>query len=148
MEALQRHLRRHLGMVGDQRRSGTSTTEQLVLEPLGVGEDAGRRPSRSDSVPLARSRSAQKSSASSEATRQTIRWTIPAPARPGRRAGVLEEGQVGAGVPLLVGEEEVVDGRVVLVDGFLDQPQAHHAGVEVDVALGVLGDRGDVVNSL
>jgi hypothetical protein len=62
--------------------------------------------------------------------------------------GVLEEGQVRAGIPALVGVEEVVDGGVVLVDGFLDQPQAHDAGVEVDVALGVLGDRGDVVNAL
>ena len=148
VEALQRQLGRDLGMLGDQRRVGDLDDEQLVIEALGVGEaqalalarrlDAVRRPSRS----------AQKSSASAEATRQTIRCTIPAPARPRRRAGVLEEGQVGARIAALVGEEEVVDGRVVLVDGFLDQPQAQHAGVEVDVALGVLGDRGYVVNAL
>ena len=73
---------------------------------------------------------------------------MPGPGPPRRRAGVLEEGEVGAGVAALVGEEEVVDGRVVLVDRFLDQPQAQHPGVEVDVALRVLGDRGDVVNAL
>ena len=70
-----------------------------------------------------------------------------APARPGAPR-VLEEGEVGARVAALVGEEEVVDGRVVLVDRFLDQPQAQHPRVEIDVALSVLGDRGYVVNSL
>ena len=70
----------------------------------------------------------------------------PGPAR--RHAGELEEGQVGAGAALLVGEEEVVDGRVVLVDRLLDQAQAQHPGVEVDVVLRVGGDRGDVVDSL
>ena len=71
----------------------------------------------------------------------------PRAGRPDRRAGVLEEGQVGAGIALLIGEEEVVDGGAVLVDGFLHQAQPHHARVEVDVALGVLGDRGDVVDA-
>ena len=70
----------------------------------------------------------------------------PGPAR--RHAGELEEGEIGAGAALLVGEEEVVDGRVVLVDRLLDQAQAHHPRVEVDVALRVGRDRGDVVNSL
>ena len=37
------------------------------------------------------------------------------------------------GAALLVGVEEVVDGRVVLVDRLLDQAQTEHAGVEVDV---------------
>jgi hypothetical protein len=66
------------------------------------------------------------------------------------RAGVrvLEEGQIAAGAALLVGVEEVVDGRVVLVDGLLDEPQAEHADVEVDVAWGVSGDAGDVVDAL
>ena len=65
-----------------------------------------------------------------------------------RRPRILEEGQVGAGVAALVGEEEVVDGGAVLVDRFLHQPQAQHAGVEIDVPLSVLGDRGYVVNAL
>jgi hypothetical protein len=93
-------------------------------------------------------RPAQKSSASAEPTRQTIRCTMPAPAPARRRARVLEERQLGARVALLVGEEEVVDGRVVLVDRLGHQAQAQHAGVEVDVAGGVAGDRRDVVDAV
>ena len=147
MEALQGQLAGNLGVVGDQRLVVDLDDGQLVVEPLGVGEAQGRRRARA-SIPLAASRFSQKSSASSEPTRQTIRCTSPAPARPRRHAGELEEGEVGAGAALLVGEEEVVDGRVVLVDRFLHQAQPHHPGVEVDVALRVVGDRGDVVNSL
>src|SRR5204862_547380 len=40
-----------------------------------------------------------------------------------------------------------VDGRVVLVDALLDEPQAEHGRVEVDVAGRVARDRGDVVNA-
>src|SRR5919108_1106849 len=62
--------------------------------------------------------------------------------------GELEEGDVGARAALLVGVEEVVDRRLVLVDRLLDEAQAERAGVEVDVALRVGRDRGDVVDSL
>ena len=61
---------------------------------------------------------------------------------------VLEEGQVAPGASLLVGVEEVVDGRVVLVHGLLDEPQAEDADVEVDVSRRVAGDGRDVVDSL
>ena len=71
--------------------------------------------------------------------------TIPSPARP-RRAGVLEERDVGAGGAALVGVEEVVDGRVVLVDRLLDHPQAQFARVELDVRGRVAGDARDVVD--
>ena len=53
---------------------------------------------------------------------------------PGACVRVLEERQVAACTPLLVGVEEVVDGRVILVHGLLDEPQAEDANVEVDVA--------------
>ena len=66
----------------------------------------------------------------------------------GRGARVLEEGQVHPGGAVLVAVEEVVHGRVVLVDGPLDHPQAEQAGVELDVPGGVSGDRGDVVDAL
>ena len=65
---------------------------------------------------------------------------------PAREARVLEEGDVGAGASLLVGVEEVVDGRVVLVDRLLHEPQAEDARVEVHVPRGVGGDRRDVVD--
>ena len=64
------------------------------------------------------------------------------------RARVLEEGDVRARVAALVGVEEVVDGRVVLVDRLLDEPQPEYAGVELDVPWRVRGDRGDVVDAL
>src|SRR3954451_3581100 len=71
--------------------------------------------------------------------------STPGPARPGLR--VLEEGQVAAGAALLVGVKEVVDGRIVLVDGLLDQPHAEDANVEVNVAGGVARNAGDVVDA-
>ena len=49
------------------------------------------------------------------------------------RAGVLEEGDVVPGRALLVAVEEVVDGRVVLVDALLDEAKTEDACVEVDV---------------
>ena len=72
----------------------------------------------------------------------------PVAGAPGRRAGVLEEGDVGAGAAALVGVEEVVDGRVVLVHGLLDEPQPERAGVELDVRRRVAGDARDVVDAL
>ena len=63
------------------------------------------------------------------------------------RAGILEERDVRAGASLLVRVEEVIDGRIVLVDRLLDESQAEHAGVEVDVAWRVGGDQRDVVDT-
>src|SRR6476646_1829413 len=65
----------------------------------------------------------------------------------GLRARVLEERQVGARPRVLVSVKQVVDGRVVLVDRLGGQPQAEDPRVEVDVAAGVAGDRGDVVDA-
>ena len=48
---------------------------------------SGPRPRARDSIPLAASRFSQKSSDSAEPTRQTIRWTSPAPARPAGTPG-------------------------------------------------------------
>ena len=70
------------------------------------------------------------------------------PGSPAARAGVLEEGKVGAGAALLVRVEKVVDGRVVLVHGLLDQAQAHHTHVELEVFGRVPGDRADVVDAV
>jgi hypothetical protein len=41
----------------------------------------------------------------------------------------------------------VVDAGVVLVDGLRRQPQPQHARVEVEVAPGVAGDGGDVMDA-
>src|SRR5204863_1874949 len=65
-----------------------------------------------------------------------------------RGPGILEESDVRPGAALLVGVEEVVHGRVVLVDRLLDQPKSQHARVEVDVLAGVARDGRDVVDAL
>ena len=96
---------------------------------------------------LRASRSAQNSSASVEPTRQTIRWTDAVASSAGSGVRELEEGEVGARISLLVGVEQVVDARVVLVHGLLHHAQAHQAGVEVDVALGIGRDARDVVDA-
>jgi len=70
-------------------------------------------------------------------------------ARPaGDGAGILEEREVGAGAGVLVAVEEVVDGRVVLVDRLGGQPQTEDARVEVDVPAGIAGDGADVVEAV
>ena len=65
-----------------------------------------------------------------------------------RCARVLEEGQLGARRALLVGVEEVVDARIVLVDGLRGEPQAEHPRVEVQVPRRVARDGADVVDPL
>jgi hypothetical protein len=62
-----------------------------------------------------------------------------------RRAGELEEGQDRAWRAALVAEVQVVDVGLIEVDRLLDQAQAEHPRIEVDVARGVRGDRRDVV---
>jgi hypothetical protein len=64
-----------------------------------------------------------------------------------RGAPPREEGEDRAGRAGRVAEVEVVGAGVVEVDGLLDQAQAEDAGVEVDGALGVAADRGDVVDA-
>src|SRR5437867_4990514 len=57
------------------------------------------------------------------------------------RPRVLEERDVGARRAALVRIEEVVNGRIVLVDRLLDETQPEHTPVEVDVARRIAGDR-------
>ena len=134
-------------MLGDQRLIGDLRYHELVIEALGVAE--------AQAVPVALRLVA--------AGPQTLRPEVEGLGRadpphdsvhhsgagaPRRRAGKLEEGEVGPWVAPLVGIEEVVDGRLILVDRLLDQPQPEQAGVEVDVALRVGRDRRDVVDAL
>src|SRR5207247_2749911 len=64
------------------------------------------------------------------------------------QARVLEEGEVSAWAAVLVRIEEVVNRRVVLVDGLLDQAQAHDTGVKAHVPRRVGGDGTDVMDSV
>ena len=70
----------------------------------------------------------------------------PAAGASGDGGRVLEEGDVAAGTPSLVRVEEVVDGRIVLVDRLLHQAQAEEPRVEIDVPRRVARDAGDVVD--
>src|SRR5690606_21641500 len=70
---------------------------------------------------------------------------MPQPWRRHVRPG--EERQVRAGVSLGVRVEQVVRARVVLVDALLDEPDAEHAGIEVEVLLRGAGDGGDVMQT-
>ena len=147
VEPLERMLGGHLRMLRRRAaRPSTADTTSRWRRPSGSSKPT---PSSSRDAPAsADSRLSQKSSAASEPTRHCTVCTIPAPARPRRDAGILEERDVAPGRPVLVGVEEVVDGRVVLVDGLLHEPQAEDARVEVDVPRRIAGDARDVVDAV
>ena len=122
VEALERELARDLGVVGDQRRVGGLDDGELVIEPLGVGEPEALA-SRSDSMPGGAEALGPEVERLGGGDAPDDAVDHPGAGAARRRAGELEEGEVGAGAALLVGVEEVVDARLVLVDRLLDQPQ-------------------------
>src|SRR5665811_834244 len=85
----------------------------------------------------ASNRVSQKRRLSSAGTRKAISLISPLP-------GWLRP---ELGISNAVGEKEVVDGDVILVDGFLDDAHAERLRVEIDGALGIGGDGADVMNS-
>ena len=115
-------------MVGGERLVGNVRDDELVGEPLRVGE------ADDVAVPLDAEPGRPEVERLRRADAPDDRVHHPRAGAAGRGARVLEEGDVGAGVALLVRVEEVVDGRVVLVDRLLHQPQAERARVVVDVA--------------
>ena len=64
-----------------------------------------------------------------------------------KRPGPWEEGENRAGSSQFVPEIEMIGPRIVEVDGLLDQSQAQHLRVEIEIGLRIGSDRGDVVNS-
>ena len=137
---------RRIWVVGDERLVRTRPDEQLVAQTLGVGEAepvASRSPYALAGQPLG------------PEVERLHRGHPPADlvdhpvaGAPGAAPGYSKKVMSEPGLPLLVGVEEVVDGRVVLVDRLLHQAQTQHARVEVDVAPGVAGDGSDVVDAL
>ena len=130
----------------DQRRVTGRVDDELVVEPLGVGEaqravDEIER----DALVVEALGPEDERLLGADAVDDPVHHARAGPA--GDRARVLEEGQVGAGGRFLVAVEEVVDAGIVLVDGLRGQPEAQDARVEVDVAAGVAGDRADVVDA-
>ena len=147
VESPQSQLRRYFGVISNQRLIADRCHKQLVFEALGIG--------KAQLAIIALGIDA----AAAESLRPKVQGILRAnpPDDPvnhaGARsaagcAGILKEGQIGAGAAPLIGEEEVIDARIVLIDGFLDQAQSEHTGIKIDISLGVLGDRGDVMDSL
>ena len=126
------------GISGDSARngrSGASLTASSWSRPSGsakISPPSLRRLSTS----AAPRRSSQKSSACRRAHPPEDAVDHARARAPGSGARVLEEGQVHPRRAVLVAVEEVVHGRVVLVDRALDHPQAEQAGVELDVPRG------------
>ena len=148
VEPLERVLGGDLRVLGQERR---------VVD--GRDDEAMRSPSGSSKPTLASSRRravATRSRAGSPRSRATHRsrratptvCTIPAPARPRRTPGYSKKVMSAPGRPGLVGVEEVVDGRVVLVHRLLHEPEAENACVEVDVSRRVGGDARHVVDAV
>ena len=144
VEPLQRELRRHFRVLGDQWLVMGLDDCELVPEPLRVDE---REP------PVVAGENMVVEPLLPEAE-GVLGGDAPADGVDHAGAGaalvcarVLEEGDVGAGIALLVRVEEVVDGRVVLVDRLLHEPQAEQARVELDVSRRVCRDRRDVMHA-
>ena len=131
-----------VGRVRRQRLVARVVDEQLERQPLRVVERQRILGTRSPPT-----RVAQKSSDSCEPTRNETVCTIPSPARPRGEPGYSKNVMSAPDEPLLVRVEEVVDGRVVLVDRLLHHAQPEHARVELDVRRRVAGDAGDVMDA-
>ena len=131
----------------DERLVGGLDDPELEPEPLRVGECQPVAVAR-DVEALARQALLPEVERRSRSDPPDDRVHHPPPCAAAAGARVLEEGDVGAGAPGLVGVEQVIDGRVVLVHRFLDQAQPEDARVEVDVPGRVARDRRHVVDAL
>src|SRR5919201_1973262 len=147
LEPLERVLARDLGVVRGQWLVVALDRAQLELEPFGIG--------KTKRAVLTRDRHAFVAEPFRPEVERVRRRDAPddavhhpRPRAAAADAGILEEGKVGAGAAGLVGVEEVVDGRVVLVDRLPDESEAELARVEVDVPRRIGRDRGDVVDAL
>src|SRR6267143_694890 len=72
---------------------------------------------------------------------------LSGPVTPGSGAGPGEEGHDASRSAHLIAVVEMVCLRIVEIHGALDEPEAEQPHVEVEVALGVARDRGDVMDA-
>ncbi len=134
-------------MLGDQRLVLDRRDDKLVLEALGVAEAKGAIDPLGIGPRCGQALFPEvERLVGCDAPDDAVDHSLARAALRGVRE--LEEGHVGARAALLVGVEEVVDARLVLVHGLLDHAEAEGAGVEVDVLLRVGRDRCDVVDSV
>src|SRR5919106_2479116 len=147
VEALERVLLRDLRVAGDEGLVRGLDDTQLEAEALRIGEREAVAVAL-DLDPLASEPVGPEVERRRRGDPPGDRVDHPDAGVAAPRTGVLEEGDVGPRATLLVGVEEVIDGRVVLVDRLLDHPQPEHARIEVDVARRVPGDARDVVDAV
>ena len=158
-EALGEEAERAVGREAPQRRPGEAEDGvagagfgrgELELEPVGIGEgDEGLAEALvgafgDDAVALELDDPVLERLGGDE-ERGGVDHAGAAP--PGRGHGEGEEGEDRAGPAAGVAEIEVVGAGIVEIDGELDQAEPEDAGVEIDAALGVGRDRGDVVDA-
>src|SRR5581483_4669366 len=146
VEALERELVRDLGVLRHERLVARLDGAQLEAQTLGVVEHE-RVAGHGHVHALAREPLLPEGERLVRAHPEDDPVHHPGARAPARRAGIFEEGDVRARRALLVRVEQVVDGRVVLVDRLLHHPETENARVEVDVARGVPGDAGHVVDA-
>ena len=65
---------------------------------------------------------------------------------PLRRCRKVEEGEIGAGIGVSVGVEQMVGADVVLIDGLLDQPHPEQAGIKRQVLARFRGNRRQMMD--
>ena len=134
-------------MAGDERLVGRVRDGELEAETLGVVEPETPLLSGGGEAVIAEPRRPEVERAlRPDAERHQVHHPIPGAAA--ARARVLEERDIRARTALLVGVEQVVDRRVVLVDRLLHEPQSEHARVEGDVPGRVARDARHVMDSL
>ena len=61
--------------------------------------------------------------------------------------GPWKESQNRSRIALTISKVEMVSRGIVEIHGSLDEPHAEDAGIEVEILLGVAGDRRDVMNT-
>ena len=84
------------------------------------------------------------------ATAPSSPWSQTNADAAGRRGDIRpwEERNVSSGRSSAIGIEQVIDMRGILVDALLDQPHTQNTNIEIEVLLGIAGNRSDMMNAM